>query len=199
MINNLGEELEERNENLFKILQPTYEDAVSQFKQNDVRKKPLRLGGMLTQNIYTALATYPLMPPMVFDLLDEYDLEQYYLYYMRFISKYSLFEVANTKQLFCAYMRITVWKFNSLMENTQNENLKEYANYINDNINGLIYASAETGNTDSRSALTRGKIKNDGQNLIEVRDEVSVQVSQIETPDQLIAKVNKIFIDSGKK
>ena len=96
-------------------------------------------------------------------------------------------------------MRITVSKFNYLMEKSDNENLKEYANYINDNINGLIYASAETGNTDSRSALTRGKIKKDGQNLVEVREEVSVQVSQAETPEQLMARANKIFLESAKK
>lgn len=195
----LEEKLKARNDELFVKLKPKYEEANQQFLLNDARKKPLRVGSMLTQNIYTALATYPLMTLGEFEMLDEIDLETFYQYYMQFIAEYSLFEVASTKQLFCAYMRITVSKFNYLMEKTQNENLKEYANYINDNINGLIYASAETGNTDSRSALTRGKIKNDGQNLVELRDEVSVQVSQVESPEQLLAKANKIFLESYKK
>lgn len=195
----LEEKLKARNEELFLKLKPKYEEANQQFLLNDARKKPLRVGSMLTQNIYTALATYPLMTLGEFEMLDEIDLETFYQYYMQFIAEYSLFEVASTKQLFCAYMRITVSKFNYLMEKSQNENLKEYANYINDNINGLIYASAETGNTDSRSALTRGKIKNDGQNLVELRDEINVQVSQVESPEQLLAKANKIFLESYKK
>lgn len=195
----LEEKLKARNDELFLKLKPKYEEANQQFLLNDARKKPLRVGSMLTQNIYTALATYPLMTLGEFEMLDEIDLETFYQYYMQFIAEYSLFEVASTKQLFCAYMRITVSKFNYLMEKSQNENLKEYANYINDNINGLIYASAETGNTDSRSALTRGKIKNDGQNLVELRDEINVQVSQVESPEQLLAKANKIFLESYKK
>ena len=77
--------------------------------------------------------------------------------------------------------------------------MKEYAEYINDNINGLIYASAETGNCDSKSALTRGKIKKDGQNMVEVREEVNVNVTQTESPEQLMAKVNKIFQLTSKK
>ncbi len=195
----LNEKLKARNKELCEMLKPKYDEASEQFELNNARKKPLRVGSMLTQNIYTALATYPLMSQGEFDMIDEIDLETFYQHYMQFISEYSLFEVASTKQLFCAYMRITVSKFNYLMEKTQNENLKEYANYINDNINGLIYASAETGNTDSRSALTRGKIKNDGQNLIEVRDEVNVQVSQVESPEQLLSRANKIFLQSYKK
>lgn len=199
MISDLSSQLAERNSQLFITLKPKYDEANKQFELNDERKKPLRVGAMLTQNIYTALSAYPLMALSEFENIDEFDLETYYQYYMQFIAEYSLFEVASTKQLFCAYMRITVSKFNYLMEKSQNENLKEYANYINDNINGLIYASAETGNTDSRSALTRGKIKNDGQNLVEVRDEISVQVSQVESPEQLLAKANKIFLESYKK
>lgn len=195
----LEEKLKARNDELFAKLKPKYDEASQQFSLNATRKIPMRVGNMITQNIYTALATYPLMSTSEFEMLDEIDLETFYQYYMQFIAEYSLFEVATTKQLFCAYMRITVSKFNYLMEKTQNENLKEYANYINDNINGLIYASAETGNTDSRSALTRGKIKNDGQNLVELRDEISVQVSQIETPEQLLAKANKIFLENSKK
>lgn len=196
---NLEEKLKERNDELFSALSDSYEQAVEQFDRNDTRKKPLRFGNMLTQHIYTELTAYPLMPTSDFEMLDEIDLETFYQYYMRFISRYSLFEVANTKQLFCAYMRITVDEFNFLMSKSTNENVKKYANYINDNINGLVYASAETGNTDSRSALTRGKIKNDGQNLVEVREEVSVNVTQTETPEQLLAKANKIFLQSTKK
>ena len=195
----LEEKLQERNKDLIQALKPCADRMENEWNANFTRKKPLRLGSTLTQNIYTALTKYPLMSMNEYNMLDEIDLETYYQYYMQFISTYSLFEVANTKQLFCAYMRITVSKFNYLMEKSDNENLKEYANYINDNINGLIYASAETGNTDSRSALTRGKIKKDGQNLVEVREEVSVQVSQAETPEQLMARANKIFLESAKK
>ena len=196
---NLEEKLQERNKDLIQTLKPCADRMENEWNANFTRKKPLRLGSTLTQNIYTALTKYPLMSTNEYNMLDEIDLETYYQYYMQFISTYSLFEVAHTKQLFCAYMRITVSKFNYLMEKSDNENLKEYANYINDNINGLIYASAETGNTDSRSALTRGKIKKDGQNLVEVREEVSVQVSQAETPEQLMARANKIFLESAKK
>ena len=196
---NLEEKLQERNKDLIQTLKPCADRMENEWNANFTRKKPLRLGSTLTQNIYTALTKYPLMSMNEYNMLDEIDLETYYQYYMQFISTYSLFEVANTKQLFCAYMLITVSKFNYLMEKADNENLKEYANYINDNINGLIYASAETGNTDSRSALTRGKIKKDGQNLVEVREEVSVQVSQAETPEQLMARANKIFLESAKK
>ena len=195
----LEEKLQERNKDLIQTLKPCADRMENEWNANFTRKKPLRLGSTLTQNIYTALTKYPLMSMNEYNMLDEIDLETYYQYYMQFISTYSLFEVANTKQLFCAYMHITVSKFNYLMEKSDNENLKEYANYINDNINGLIYASAETGNTDSRSALTRGKIKKDGQNLVEVREEVSVQVSQAETPEQLMARANKIFLESAKK
>ena len=199
MTNELDKYLEQRNQELWNTLEKYEQQAQGEYDANMDRKKPIRVGSMMTQNIYTALSKYPLMSLNEFENLDEFDLAIYYQYFMEFIAKYSLFEVATTKQLFCAYMRITVSKFNSLITTTNDEALKEYAEYINDNINGLIYASAETGNCDSKSALTRGKIKKDGQNMVEVREEVNVNVTQTESPEQLMAKVNKIFQLTSKK
>lgn len=198
MIYDLDETLKNRNQELFDKLMPKVREAEREFENNDDRKKPLRVGNMLTQNIYTALTRYHLMSNEEFAHIDNIDLETYYQYYMDFISEYSLFEIASTKQLFCAYMRITVSKFNYLMENTPNEALKEYANYINDNINGLIYASAETGNVDSKSALTRGKIKKDGQNLVEVKEEIALNISDIKSPEQILAEAKKSFLLASK-
>lgn len=195
----LEKDLQQRNKELIKIIEPYYHNVQEEWVANSNRRVPLRFGSMLTQHIYTALARYPLMTQSEFEMIDVVDLETYYQYYMEFISEYSLYEVASTKQLFCSYMRITVAKFNFLMESCTDDNLKEYANYINDNINGLIYASAETGNIDSRSALTRGKIKNDGQNLVQVKEEVNINVSQAETPEQLLAKAQKNFLLATKK
>ena len=199
MTNELDKSLEKRNEELWKTLEKCEMQAQGEYDANMDRKKPIRVGSMMTQNIYTALSKYPLMSANEFQGIDEYDLATYYQYFMEFIARYSLFEVATTKQLFCAYMRITVSKFNSLIDNTTDERLKEYADYINDNINGLIYASAETGNCDSKSALTRGKIKKDGQNMVEIREEVNVNVTQTESPEQLMARANKIFQIVSKK
>lgn len=193
MTNNLEKDLQARNEQLWESLAGIEAQAQDEYDANKDRKRPIRVGNMLTQNIYTVLARYPLMTTSQFENMDEFDLATYYQCFMEFIARYSLFEVATTKQLFCAYMRTTVSKFNLLIEQSNDERLKEYAEYINDNINGLIYASAETGNCDSKSALTRGKIKKDGQNMVEIREEVNVNVSQTETPEQLLAKAHKVF------
>lgn len=199
MTNNLEKDLQERNEQLWESLVGIERQAQEEYDANMARKRPIRVGNMLTQNIYSVLSRYPLMTSSQYENIDEYDLATYYQYYMDFIARYSLFEVATTKQLFCAYMRITVSKFNTLIEQSNDERLKEYAEYINDNINGLIYASAETGNCDSKSALTRGKIKKDGQNMVEIREEVNVNVTQTESPEQLMAKAQKIFQLVSKK
>jgi hypothetical protein len=184
---------------LWESLVSIEKQAQDEYDANMARKRPIRVGNMLTQNIYSVLSRYPLMTLNEYSNIDEFDLATYYQYYMDFIARYSLFEVATTKQLFCAYMRITVSKFNTLIEQSNDERLKEYAEYINDNINGLIYSSAETGNCDSKSALTRGKIKKDGQNMVEIREEVNVNVTQTESPEQLMAKAQKIFQLASKK
>ena len=96
---NLEEKLQERNKDLIQTLKPCADRMENEWNANFTRKKPLRLGSTLTQNIYTALTKYPLMSMNEYNMLDEIDLETYYQYYMQFISTYSLFEVANTKQL----------------------------------------------------------------------------------------------------
>lgn len=194
MIYDLDTTLQNRNKELIETLMPKYREAQREFENNEDRKKPMRVGHMFTLNIYTALTHYSLMSNEEFAGIDQIDLETYYQYYMDFISEYSLFEIASTKQLFCAYMRITVSKFNYLMESATNESLKEYANYIYDNINGLTFSSAETGNSDSKSALTRGKIKKDGQNLVEVKEEIAFSVAETKSPEQILAEAKKSFL-----
>lgn len=162
--------LEERNKELEEYLEPHYEKLYEEYIANLERKKPLNIkfGNRFTQFIIAGLSRYPLMTPKEFMSLTAEDLQEYYQKYMELITQYNVFEISSTKQLFCAYMRITVPKFNQLAsEKNTDVGLREYAIYINDNINGLIFSSAETGNIDSKSALSRAKIKGAGQDMFE--------------------------------
>jgi hypothetical protein len=190
------DKLDDRNQELFAELQGTFERFRNELETNNNKAKPqiLRLGNRFTQVILTALSKYPLMSNNEFNKIDSDVLQDYYQKYMEFLSHYDIFEVPSTRQLFCAFMRITVSKFIWIKDKAINEELREYAEYINDNIDGLIFASAETGNTDGRNALARAKIKTSGQGMVQNAYETTINVvSKSDTPEQIIAQARKLL------
>lgn len=193
---NLIDLLQERNDNLFKILDTHAEKLKAEYYINAERKKPLplRLGHRFSQIIYMALADEPLMGMVDFTNINADVLQDYYQKYCELLCRYILFEVPSTRQLFCAFMRITVEKYLFLLEKTTDEQLKEYANYINDNLTGLIFSGAEMGNGDSKSILSRGKIKKEGQGMVENAFEGTLNFNEVTAPpEQLMAQVKKLL------
>lgn len=193
---NLIDLLQERNDKLFQKLDPHAEKLKEEYFINAERKKPLslRLGHRFSQIIYMALANEPLMGIVDFSNINAEILQDYYQKYSELLCRYILFEVPSTRQLFCAFMRITVEKYLYLIEKTTDEQLREYANYINDNLSGLIFSGAEMGNGDSKSILSRGKMKKEGQGMVENAFEGTLNLNEgTAPPEQLMAQVRKLL------
>lgn len=190
-----GDILSERCKAVRKQLKPKYEQLRQEYEDNLSRMKPLNIkfGFRMTQHIYAALSTYPLMSIVEASNISALDLQFIYGEYMDFIAEYSLLEVVSTKQLFAAFMRITVAQFNALMK-SEDKDMAAIANYINDNITGLAFASAETGNGNSTATIKRAKIKDDGQGLIETSEDYANKIAERVVDAQLLfARAQKLL------
>jgi hypothetical protein len=116
--------LQQRNEDMYLDL---YMKA-DEIKKTSVAPKGgrMKMGNRLTTCLYSYFARQPLMRREDYVSLDHEDLGAYYSCYMQMLEHYEIFEVPSTRQLFSAYMGITVSKFIDLM-NHSDPDIKERA------------------------------------------------------------------------
>lgn len=186
--------LTNKNTELLTALKPICEWADNELSNNDSRKKPIRVGNAVSQHIFTELSKYSPMANRVFDSMDVHDFQHMFQKFMEFAQNFAIYEVPITKQFLCAYMGIAVTRFDSILKNDNDSELKEYVDYINSTyLNGLLFASAESGNNDSKSIITRGKIKEAGQNMRELKEEIYLPPKPERTEAQLMEEFRKLL------
>ena len=178
-VKTLTDFLWERNQNLIEQIAPRYNDLYQKYKENLSRMKPqnLKWGGQMTQYILTALSRLKPMSLEEYASMTWQDLSEWYTAYMDFLCNYTIFEIPSTRQLFCAYMGISVNKFIAWLT-CSNEDLKEKAIMINDDFNAIVFANAESSNNNASATLARGKIKDAGQGMVANADEISLRINQ---------------------
>lgn len=186
--------LDNKNKDLTKALEPICKWAYNELQSNAYRKKPVRVGNTVSQHIFTELSKYAPMSTRVFNSLEVGDFQHMFQKFMEFAQHFAIYEVPITKQFLCAYMGIAVTRFESILKDTNDSELKDYVDYINSTyLNGLLFASAESGNNDSKSVMTRGKIKEAGQNMRELKEELFVPIKPERTEEQLMEEVRKLI------
>lgn len=182
--------LQQRNEDMYLDL---YMKA-DEIKKTSVAPKGgrMKMGNRLTTCLYSYFARQPLMRREDYVSLDHEDLGAYYSCYMQMLEHYEIFEVPSTRQLFSAYMGITVSKFIDLMSHSDPD-IKERALMINDSFDGQIFASAESGSNNATAALTRAKTKDVGQGHTVQKEELNLNITQTASPELLMQKARAII------
>lgn len=197
----IADEIRELNEKLKAAIQPKIANIMAEYELNIQSRKPrnIKFGGRATQAILTELSRLTPMSRADYVAMDYEDLSAWYTGYMEFLYNYAMLEVPPTRQLFCAYMGISVSKFVDLMNDDSDFERKEKAIMINDDFNAMVFSQAESSNNNSRAILTRAKIKEAGQGLIKQTDEVNINMQNIVSPEILMQKVHEIINNQRKK
>lgn len=191
----LSDILEEKNARLFEELDGKSEEIVN---TSSTKKGRMRMGARLTACLYAYFAKQPIMSREDYVDLDAEDLGCYFSYYLDMLSHYDIFEIPHTRQLLSAYMGITVSKFTDLMRSNDLD-LREKAIFINDSIDGMVFAQAESSNNNATATLVRGKIKDSGQGMVQQADEVVLSVGKQINPELLIQQAEAIVANAQKK
>ena len=187
--------LGERNASLVAKLQADYDKIYAQYLAG---KFKLKMGGRFSMCIYAELSKQRPMSRDDYVSMDVDTLTAYYYSYMQLLKNYNMLEIPSTRQLFCAYMGIPVTKFIDLLTHND-EDVKEKANMINDDFNGLVFANAEASNNNSAATIVRGKIKDSGQGMVQNADEVAIKVGTSASPELQLARAKEIVGEIYKK
>lgn len=191
----LNDFLEERNQRLYDVV----DEKAEQIKiESTTAKGRSRMGAKLSTVLYTYFAKEPLMSRATYVNLDGADINTYFAYYMEMLSHYNEFEVSSTRQLFCQYMRISVAKYNDLM-NSADVDIQESMAQVNDTIDGLIFAQAESSSNNATATLTRARTSEVGQGHTVQKEEITFNTGDKVPTALLLQKAQQIMAEKQKQ
>ena len=183
----LSEYLAERNERMFaEVDKKAHEIKITSGKMR---------GSRLATCLFAFLAKEPMMSRSNYANLDVTDLSAYFCAYMEMLEHYNYYEPSNTKQLFSAYIGVTVAKFNDLMD-ASDPDLKEKAVQISDIIDGMIFAQAESSQNNASATLQRSRIKGAGQGHTMAQDDINLLVTPQTDPKIMIERAKQLVLEA---
>lgn len=174
--------LKERNERMFAEL----ETKATEIIETSTTAKGIKaMGGRMTTCLLTFFSKIPMMSRADYVALDYESLSAYFTCYLEMLEHYNRFEIPSTKQLFCAYMGITVSKFMDLLQDNSDLDRQEKAIMINDAFNGTLFAYAESSGNDAKATIARGQIKDSGQGMVFKTEDININVANQSTSPEL--------------
>lgn len=192
------DELEQKNRDVKKALEPVLNEFLEEKKQLISMKKPPKLGYRFMRQIALELAHYPPMKAEDFVSLDYETVKRYYVKFSELIAYYNrYFEIVDNKNIFQSYMGID-WRMYEQLENHEDEQIQAIMRRINGDYIGLGWSAAENGDTNVKATTDRLKSSGAaGHNVTyAAEDKLIDKLSTIPTDTELDNKLDGIF---GKK
>jgi len=188
--------LQERIDELREKLKPLYDKLLVEKAENEERKKPLNLrwGYRLASKMSCILRqngirkTYEI-PDITYETIFEH-----FTAYMELVAEYNEhFDFPANKQDFCALLQITERTYNNLCKHEDDE-IKLLMESINDYLNGLGFHAGEGGNLNDRATMSRLKIREAGQGLVENDATITIlDKTEKESPLELQNQLNRLL------
>lgn len=172
ILNEKGEVIdffEEQNKTILQKMESFIDVLKTEKIVNDARSKPqnIKFGSRFYVKLMSVLSEFDLISEQEFDEFDKETLRRGFESFMELIAVFNTdFEVPINKQLLYAYLRINSRMYEKL-ENHEDREIKNIVQSFNDRLIGIGFASSEAGNTDSKSVMSRMKIRRDGMGLVE--------------------------------
>lgn len=194
--------LAERNDEIIGKLKNSLDMLLKEKKENECRRRPqpIRFGYRFEMQLNCVLRQYGIMTADEVCKIDYDTIENNFYKYLDLIRYYNqFFEVPCFKQDFCAFFRINERIYRKL-ETSQDEDIKNLMQSINDTWIGLGFAAGEAGNMDSKAIMSRLKIKDSGQNLVENAFDATINITARKdaTPMELDRKLQQVISGATK-
>jgi len=187
-----------RNGEIIQKLEDSFQSILKEKRKNDDKIKPqnVRFGYRFEVQLNRILRQYRMMSADEVSRIDYDTIENNFYKYLDLIAYYNEYlEMPVFKQDFCAFMRINE-RIYSKLERSDDEDIRNLMQSINDTWIGLGFAGGEVGGMDSKAIMSRLKIKDSGQNLVENAYEgtLTVRAGQDVSPRELDSKLQRVLI-----
>lgn len=169
---NLIDELANKNAEIKAALQEVLDSFLEERAKMAVAKRAEKLGYRFTKQLWGELIRYSPMSVADFVGIDYDTLNDIWIHYMELTAFYNrYFEIADNKQLFCAYAGINTRQYSQL-EKHEDEDIRNLVKAMNDAFVGLGFIAAESGNADVKGVSQRLKASNDaGHSVMSATEE----------------------------
>lgn len=190
---NIVDELEIRNEEIKQKLAPTLREFIDEKEKMLALKKPIKLGYQFTKQIYLVLAGYGLMSAEKFVKLEYEDIFDIWLKYLDLTAYYNrYFEIVDNKQLLCAFAGWNTRQYSEL-EKSDNEDIKNLMNTINNAFVGLGFVAGESGNADVKAVNTRLRANGEaGHSVISASEDKLIEKVETKSASQIMQELSEL-------
>ena len=170
------DELGEKNDEIKQALQEVLDAFLEERVKMSMAKRAEKLGYRFCKQLWGELIKYPPMSVADFIALDYDSLNDIWVHYMELTAYYNrYFEIADNKQLFCAYAGINTRQYSQL-ERHEDEDIRNLVKSMNDAFIGLGFVIGESGNADVKGVSQRLKASNDaGHSVMSATEERVVE------------------------
>ena len=146
---------EEKNQEVMDALENIFNAFKREKEELKNSKKAEKLGYRFTKSLYYELSKYKPMSVEEFTKIDYDILNDIWLHYLQLTAYYNqYFEIVDNKQLFQCYAQINSRQY-SLLEKSEDEDIRNLMNAINSAFVGLGFLAAESGNADVKGVNQR--------------------------------------------
>ena len=196
---NIVDELKLRNEEIKEKLAPILQEFMDEKEKMLALKKPIKLGYQFTKQIYLALAGYGLMSAEKFVKLEYEDIFDIWLKYLDLTAYYNrYFEIVDNKQLLCAFAGWNTRQYSEL-EKSDNEDIRNLMNTINNAFVGLGFVAGESGNADVKAVNTRLRANGEaGHSVISASEDKLIEKVEAKSAAQIMQELSDFVGGSGK-
>ena len=191
--------LADRNEEIKANLQGRIDTLIAE--QELDKKGKRKYGFRAMMQIEDELMKSPLMSAEKFASLDCDDVEYYWRSFHSLIADYNMyFEIVPTKQTFMLYMGINSRMYKKLLRGGDNEDedIKDYMEFIEDRLVGKAFTAGESGNADVKAVSSRLSAKDVGHSVISASEDKLIDEVAKRSPTEMFRQLDLITGGSGK-